>query len=383
MRLQMNRSGIALGRVMVILIAPAAGFCQPTRVAKSETPPTTVHTDQSNTFVAGNQNFGSAASFRMKAGTGVPPTVDCDSSPEVGRVYVRTDAAGPSGSLYVCSNIGAGVYGWELAQGSGVTWRNNGALVGTKPTVNVIAGQGFNAITTDSGAAIDLTINADTAVLATVDNDVNFTGKKSFNTTSGKAGLRTAPSNAPSSLLAAGDQYFDATTNTPYWYDGASWKQGAFAAAILTNGAPLIGNGANQIRTGATTGTGNFVLASAPTISNPVITSFINATHTHADDANGGVLPLLQGADTIASAGTITPGSSTVFHVTGTTNISSMNSCDSARAGRRVTLIFDGALTFTDGGNLKLAGNFVTTGEDTISLVCDGSNWYETSRSVN
>ena len=37
----------------------------------------------------------------------------------------------------------------------------------------------------------------------------------------------------------------------------------------------------------------------------------------------------------------------------------------------------------TDGSNLKLAGNFVTTADDVITLVCDGTNWFEMSRSVN
>jgi len=40
-------------------------------------------------------------------------------------------------------------------------------------------------------------------------------------------------------------------------------------------------------------------------------------------------------------------------------------------------------LTFTDGNNLKLAGDFVTTADDTTQLMCDGTNWYEMSRSVN
>ena len=46
-------------------------------------------------------------------------------------------------------------------------------------------------------------------------------------------------------------------------------------------------------------------------------------------------------------------------------------------------MIFDDVLTVTDGGNLKLAGNFVTALGSTITLVCDGTNWYEISRSAN
>ena len=69
--------------------------------------------------------------------------------------------------------------------------------------------------------------------------------------------------------------------------------------------------------------------------------------------------------------------------VTGTTNITSI-AAGSGQKGRTVTLMFQGILTFTDGNNLKLAGNFVTTADDTITLTCaDGTNWYEVCRSVN
>ena len=66
--------------------------------------------------------------------------------------------------------------------------------------------------------------------------------------------------------------------------------------------------------------------------------------------------------------------------VSGTTTITSVTA---AQAGRLVTLQFSGILTFTDGSNLKLNGNFVTTADDTITLISDGTNWFEVSRSVN
>lgn len=88
-------------------------------------------------------------------------------------------------------------------------------------------------------------------------------------------------------------------------------------------------------------------------------------------------------APSIASAATLVvdPGIEVAL-VTGTTNITSI-SASVRHTGRRVTLIFAGALTVTDGSNLKLSGNFVTTADDTITLVCDGTNWLESSRSVN
>ena len=83
----------------------------------------------------------------------------------------------------------------------------------------------------------------------------------------------------------------------------------------------------------------------------------------------------------VVSAATITipPGASGVL-VTGTTGITAITA---GYAGQIVTLVFSGALTVTDGGNLRLAGNFVTTPDDSLTLVCDGANWTEIARAVN
>lgn len=96
----------------------------------------------------------------------------------------------------------------------------------------------------------------------------------------------------------------------------------------------------------------------------------------------GGSFVNLKGTD-VASATTTALGVGNQFHITGTTAITTLNTCDASNSGRMVRLIFDGILTFTDGNNLKLAGDFVTSADDTISLVCDGTTWYELARSVN
>lgn len=84
---------------------------------------------------------------------------------------------------------------------------------------------------------------------------------------------------------------------------------------------------------------------------------------------------------TLASAATLTlPPGGEYFYITGTTDITSITV---SFPERRVTLQFDDVLTVTDGSNLRLAGNFSTTFMDTITLICDGTNWVECSRSVN
>lgn len=82
-----------------------------------------------------------------------------------------------------------------------------------------------------------------------------------------------------------------------------------------------------------------------------------------------------------ASATALAPLGRTT-HITGTTAVTSITATN-FRANDELRLIFDDAVTFTDGNNLKLAGNFSTGADDTISLVFDGTNFYETARSVN
>lgn len=99
-------------------------------------------------------------------------------------------------------------------------------------------------------------------------------------------------------------------------------------------------------------------------------------------DGSAGIRGLLGGGTAVASAAALPVPTGRVFHVTGTNNITSITSTNFG-AGAVITMIFDDVLTVTDGGNLKLAGDFVTTADDTITLVYDGTDWYETSRSVN
>ncbi|UOD28784.1 right-handed parallel beta-helix repeat-containing protein [Massilia violaceinigra] len=83
----------------------------------------------------------------------------------------------------------------------------------------------------------------------------------------------------------------------------------------------------------------------------------------------------------IASAAELVlPPGGSYFVVTGTTNITSMTA---SFAERTVTLKFNDVLTFTDGGNLVIAGNYVTAFNKTITLISDGSAWVEIARSTN
>lgn len=99
-------------------------------------------------------------------------------------------------------------------------------------------------------------------------------------------------------------------------------------------------------------------------------------------DGSTGIRGYSGGGTAVASAAAMPVPTGRVFHVTGTTNITSITATN-LQSGVVITLIFDDVLTFTDGNNLKLAGNFVTTADDTITLAFDGTNFYEVCRSVN
>jgi hypothetical protein len=84
----------------------------------------------------------------------------------------------------------------------------------------------------------------------------------------------------------------------------------------------------------------------------------------------------------VASVATLTlPSGQRFIRVTGTTNITTINV--NGWTGQIATLIFDSALTVTRGSNVQISSNFTTTLNDTLTICCDGNNWFEIARSVN
>lgn len=94
-----------------------------------------------------------------------------------------------------------------------------------------------------------------------------------------------------------------------------------------------------------------------------------------------------RGTEITAAATIAIPTDGNIFHVTGNTNITNGITVNAWDNGRTVTLIFEGTPTVSDTGTSKLAGNFVAAGTtndfDTLTLVCDGTNWTEVARSTN
>lgn len=180
----------------------------------------------------------------------------------------------------------------------------------------------------------------------------------------------------------------DTTAALSWGYLGGRWGGFSVSAGVLT----LSDDATNHIVASRDTGAVS-VSASATNWDNPAayarlykVTTASGAVTAVEDHRAGfagahGHMPPPQAA-TVASASTLTlPLGASVVTVTGTTGITNITA--TGRSGQVVTLIFQGALTVTDGGNLRLAGNFTTTADDTLTLACNGTNWYECSRSAN
>ena len=173
-------------------------------------------------------------------------------------------------------------------------------------------------------------------------------------------------------LTARNCNQFESIVGTMVW-------RGSVITVENTNMAQAFATGADNIIMNNVSGTINLTNSTGQTLINSGATN-IPADGSTVIIGNGSVRT---GVATVASAtNLILTGVATYFVVTGTTTITSIAS-GSTIIGRNVTLEFANVLTVTDGNNLKLAGNFVTTAGDTLTLFCDGTDWYEQARSVN
>lgn len=179
-----------------------------------------------------------------------------------------------------------------------------------------------------------------------------------------------------------------ATTALTWGYYGGTWGGLTIADSTLT----LTASTTNYVVVNRATGTvsvststtnwldtANYArVAKLITSATAITTAEDHRAGLHG--AHGQLAP--PAAATIASAATIAiPLGQRVAVISGTTGITSITA--TGHSGAVVTLVFQGALTVTDGSNLRLASNFTTTADDTLTLACDGTNWYEVARSVN
>ena len=223
----------------------------------------------------------------------------------------------------------------------------DGTMQGTYGALNLVTSSGLNWQLIPSGQTLSLNQQLDSAIVPSlvVANNYAPGAKQSMSPTTTTAGLNITSASLPS-VPALGDLATDPTGNLN-WYDGAGWRLGTVADTSLPAGTPVIGNGANHITAATATGSGSFVMSSAPTINNPVITSFVNSNHDHSNAANGGSI------SNLAFAGPVT--------------FSNLPACSSSTEGAR------GAVSDS---TTNVWGATVTGGgANHILAYCDGTNW--------
>ena len=179
-----------------------------------------------------------------------------------------------------------------------------------------------------------------------------------------------------------------ATTALTWGFYGGTWggltiPDGTLALTASTTNYVVVNRatGALSVSTSTThwLDTATYARVAKLTTSTTAITS-AEDHRAGLHGAHGQLAP--PAAVVVASAATIAiPLGQRVVVISGTTGITSIAA--TGHSGAVVVLVFQGALTVTDGSNLKLASSMTTTADDTLTLACDGTNWYETARSVN
>lgn len=139
-------------------------------LAKARQNATTVYNDQANTFGAFLQDFG-ASTFRTPVALGLNPTLSghfgYDSTLNlfvggqnaVKRAFALTTAAAQSDG---CATWATGILG-STGVGCAGAVQHNGAAVGTRPTLDVVTGDGMLTTVTDNGTKILMTHAVDKA----------------------------------------------------------------------------------------------------------------------------------------------------------------------------------------------------------------------------
>lgn len=260
-----------------------------------------------------------------------------------------------------------GVNNWPLIFGPDNTY-DIGAVGATRPRTGYFGTSLFTPALTVSGLTATRVPFAGSGGLITDDADLTFDGTRLS---------ATSATVATQLVIPAGTS---AATGTLLGNDTDTWIGSAAAGQISlytnnTERGRLDASGFFTARAALAIGT----MGSPEQVLSPNGTGVLYLASSTAGSSRR---YLMGGSAAVASATALPAPVGSLYHITGTTTITSITSTNMG-TGACITLIFDGVLTMTDGSNLKLAGDFVTSAGDTIGLCYDGTNWYETHRSNN
>jgi len=264
--------------------------------------------------------------------------------------------------------------------------------IGTSETIVVTNTQGTaegaitltstaGGIDADAAAGKNIDLAGGQVLISSKDNAANaiaLTANTGATETIVVTNTQGTDESAISAISTAGGVNIDAAAAKNVAIDGGqvligSKDDAASAIALTTN----VGTSETIVVTN-TQGTDAAAIALTATAGGITATPAAGKAVTLAGTTN-----LKHGSDVASPAGgELDLGDGTYFDITGTNNITSIAAAD-ATDGRMLVLRFEGILTFTDGNNLKLAGNLVSSADDVITLMCDGTNCWEMGRSVN
>lgn len=147
------------------------------------------------------------------------------------------------------------------------------------------------------------------------------------------------------------------------------------STGVAPTKATLTGT-ANQVV--VTNGAGSITLSTPQSIATSSTPAFAGLTLT------GKLIPATANITMGVGSSALNANSADVQFITGDAGTNTVTSIANGTSGQRLTLVFrDNLVTLSDASTLKLNGDFVSTADDVLSLVSDGTNWYEISRSAN
>lgn len=341
------------------------------------------------TITNGNGTITIAAS-----GTGIA-SINADAT------SAQTLAVGTSGTNFAITDNGTGTHTFNLPIASGT---NTGKLSNTDwTTFNNKLGAAVTSINADAAAAQTLAVGTSGTDFAIVDGGG---GAHTLNLPTSSATNRGALSTTDWSTFNAKVSGPGSATDTALArYDGTTGKLIKNSGVFLDNSNNLTGVVAMQManqggwRPVNATSTERLNVQAFDTVVGEYVNLIVQINGGGTIFFNGG-----QGPDIPSAGDLVVSDAGNIWSVTGNTQIVAIKALVAqpdgmggtvptyVRKGTKETFLFTTALTIkhnTAGGadtaKIFLAGgvDFVTSNPCTLSLVFDGTQWMETSRSVN